>query len=102
MKAPRDTWVNPGLALALCFAGGGLFAWLRTPLPWLIGPLLVMAVCNFAGARLRSVPGSRQLGQLIIGTALGLYFTPLVAREVALYWPLLIFAALFAILVAWG
>ena len=102
MKAPRDTWVNPGLALALCFAGGGLFAWLRTPLPWLIGPLLVMAVCNFAGARLRSVPGSRQLGQLIIGTALGLYFTPLVAREVASYWPLLIFAALFAILVAWG
>src|SRR6185295_9222349 len=33
---------------------------------------------------------------------LGLYFTPVVAQEVASYWPLLIFAALFAILVAWA
>jgi membrane AbrB-like protein len=61
-----------------------------------------MAVCNFSGARLRAAPGGRPCGQLIIGTALGLYFTPLVAREVASYWPLLVFAALFAILVAWG
>jgi uncharacterized protein len=102
MKAPRDTWVNPCLALGLCAASGALFAWLRTPLPWMIGPLLVMAVCNFAGARLRSAPGSRQFGQLIIGTALGLYFTPLVAREVVSYWPLLVFAACFAIAVAWA
>jgi len=100
MKAARDTWVNPGLALALCFAGGALLASLRTPLPWMIGPLLTMAVCNFAGARLRAAPGGRQLGQLIIGTALGLYFTPMVARQVVSYWPLLMFAAFFAILVA--
>jgi len=102
LKAARDTWVNPGLALALCAAGGALFAWLRTPLPWMIGPLLAMAAFNFSGARLRSVPGNRQLGQLIIGTALGLYFTPVVAREVASYWTLLVFAALFSILVAWA
>ena len=102
MKAARDTWVNPAIALALCAAGGALFAWLRTPLPWMIGPLLVMAVCNFSGARLRSVPGSRQLGQLIIGTALGLYFTPVVAREVASSWPLLLVASLFAIALAWA
>lgn len=102
MKAARETWINPVLALALCAAVGALFAWLRTPLPWMIGPLLAMAVGNFAGARLRTIPGSRQLGQLIIGTALGLYFTPAVAHQVASYWPLLIVAALFAILVAWA
>jgi uncharacterized protein len=102
MKAARDSWVNPVVALALCTAGGALFSWLGTPLPWMIGPLLVMAVCNFSGARLRSVPGSRQLGQLIIGTALGLYFTPVVAREVASSWILLLIAALFAIALAWA
>jgi uncharacterized protein len=102
MKAARDSWVNPVVALALCATAGSLFSWLRTPLPWMIGPLLAMAMGNFSGARLRSIPGSRQLGQLIIGTALGLYFTPIVAHHVASYWPLLIFAALFAILVAWA
>jgi len=102
MKAARDTWINPVVAFALCGAAGALFAWLKTPLPWMLGPLVVMAVCNFSGARLRALPAGRPCGQLIIGTALGLYFTPLVAREVASYWPLLVFAALFALLVAWG
>lgn len=94
--------MNPVLALALCAAGGALCAWLRTPLPWMIGPLLTMAACNFAGARLRSLPGGRQMGQVVIGTALGLYFTPEVARQVLSYWPLLLAAALFAMLLAWA
>jgi len=98
VRAARDSWVNPALAVLLCAVTGTLFAWLRTPLPWLLGPLLAMAACNFAGAALRSPPAGREAGQVVIGTALGLYFTPLVAREVAAYWPLLIVAALFAIL----
>src|ERR1700741_2458766 len=102
MKAARDTWINPAVALALGAAAGALFAWLRTPLPWMLGPLLAMAVCNFSGARLRAPSGGRACGQIIIGTALGLYFTPLVGRQVLSHWPLLIFAALFAILVAWA
>ncbi|MBC7803376.1 MAG: AbrB family transcriptional regulator [Candidatus Parcubacteria bacterium] len=102
MKAARDTWINPLIALGLCGGVGALFEWLRTPLPWMIGPLLAMAVGNFSGARLRAAPGSRPLGQLIIGTALGLYFTPVVTQQVASYWHLLVFAALFAILVAWA
>lgn len=100
MRAARDTWVNPLLALGFCAAGGALFSWLRTPLPWMIGPLLTMAACNFAGARLRAPAGSRRLGQLVIGCALVLYFTPVVVSEVASYWPLLITAALFALVLA--
>jgi membrane AbrB-like protein len=97
VRAARDSWVNPALALVLCAATGALFAWLRIPLPWMTGPLLAMAVCNFAGAELRSPPGARSLGQIVIGTALGLYFTPVVGREVAQHWWVLVAAALVAI-----
>ena len=103
MRAPRDTWLNPALALLLCAGGGGAMAWLSLPLPWIIGPMSAMALANFGGAALRAPGGGRQLGQVIIGAALGLlYFTPAVAREVAAAWPLLVAAALLALLVAWA
>lgn len=98
MKAARETWINPALALALCAAAGVVFAWLRMPLPWMIGPLTAMAIGNFAGIGLRAPPMSRQIGQIVVGTALGLYFTPPVAREVVSYWPLLLIGGLLAIL----
>lgn len=101
MRAPRDSWLNPLLALLLCAVAGTAFSWLRSPLPWMIGPLLSMAVFNFAGAELRAFRLARPAGQVIIGSALGLYFTPVVSREVASYWILLIGAALFAIALAW-
>jgi membrane AbrB-like protein len=97
MKAARDSWQNPALSLALCAAAGALFAWLRLPLPWMLGPLTAMAACNFAGAGLRAFAGARECGQVVIGTALGMYFTPLVGREVISYWGLLLVAGVFAI-----
>ncbi|NJD89494.1 MAG: AbrB family transcriptional regulator [Betaproteobacteria bacterium] len=80
-------------ALAVCTAGGALCAWLRTPLPWMIGPLVGMAILQFGGASLEAPPGGRQAGQLTIGVALGLYFTPAVAREVVANAPALFAAA---------
>lgn len=80
-------------ALALCVAGGALCAWLKTPLPWMVGPLAVMAIVQFGGASLEAPPGGRQFGQLTIGVALGLYFTPAVAREVLAHAPALLAAA---------
>lgn len=100
MKAARDTLLNPLLSVTLCVSAGALFDWLKTPLPWMIGPLVAMALLNFSGARLRAPWGARQVGQVIIGTALGLYFTPVVAQQVISYWPLLLLAALLAILIA--
>jgi uncharacterized protein len=97
MRAARESWINPVLALLLCGAAGALCAWLRSPLPWMIGPLTAMAACNFAGVGLRAPPASRQLGQIVVGTALGLYFTPLVAREVVSFWPLLLLGGVLAI-----
>lgn len=97
MKAARDSGLNPLLALLLCALAGAGFASLRMPLPWMIGPLLAMAACNLAGAELRAPRGGRGLGQMVIGTALGLYFTPAVGREVLAHWPLLILAAAIAV-----
>jgi len=98
VKAARESWINPALALALCAGAGATCAWLRMPLPWMIGPLVAMAACNFAGVGLRAARGGREVGQVVIGSALGLYFTPVVAREVLSYWPLLLAGALFAVL----
>lgn len=97
MKPARDSWLNPALGLLMCALAGGAFAWLHIPLPWLLGPLLAMAACNFAGAELRAVRGSRETGQVAIGIALGLYFTPEVGRYVLSHWLLLLGAGVFAI-----
>jgi len=86
----------PLQALTVCAVGGAVFQYLKTPLPWMIGPLLVMASLKMSGLHLHAPRGGRQLGQLIIGTALGLYFTPQVAHQVLGTWPVLIAAALLA------
>jgi uncharacterized protein len=100
VRAARDTFLNPLGTLFLCAITGAVFDLLRTPLPWMIGPLVLMATLNFSGARLRPPPGARQVGQVIIGAALGLYFTPAVAKQVVSYWPFLLLAALLAIVIA--
>lgn len=97
MKAARDTWLNPALAIAACVAAGALFYLARLPLPWMLGPLLAMALANFGGAELRAPPGGRYAGQVVIGAALGLYFTPAVAHQVVTFWPILLAGAAFAI-----
>jgi len=99
MRPVRDTQLNPLASITACVAASALCSWLRLPLPWMIGPMLAMAVCNSAGAGLRSPAGGRPVGQVIIGTALGLYFTPVVAREVASLWHILAAAAVLAMVV---
>jgi membrane AbrB-like protein len=98
VRPARDSGLNPLLALLLCAAAGAAFAALRLPLPWMIGPLLAMAACNFAGAELRAPRGGRALGQILIGTALGLYFTPVVGQQVIAHWPVLLLSAGVAVL----
>jgi hypothetical protein len=97
VKPARDSWLNPVLGLGLCTVAAALFAWLHIPLPWMLGPLVAMAACNFAGAELRSVRGAREVGQTVIGAALGLYFTPAVSTQVISYWAILLAAGVFSI-----
>ena len=42
--------------LLVCAAGGALFAWIHTPLPWMIGAIVAMAIAQMAGAGLDVFP----------------------------------------------
>ena len=89
------------LALAVALAAGAACALLRTPIPWMLGPLFAMALLRVAGAPVEAPPPARYAGQWIIGTSLGLYFTPYVVHEIAGLWYLLVVGAAFAILLGY-
>jgi len=75
---------------------------LRTPIPWMLGPLCVVAACRVGGLAIAAPPGARETGQWIIGTALGLYFTPVVLAEVRDAWWLLAAGAACSIAVGYA
>jgi hypothetical protein len=64
------------LALAISIPAGALLAWLETPIPWMIGPMVAVATVNLLGIRAFALPYGRQMGQVILGSAIGVYFTP--------------------------
>ncbi|MES2189717.1 MAG: AbrB family transcriptional regulator [Pseudomonadota bacterium] len=74
------------LTLLFALAAAVLCLKLHTPLPWMIGPLLVTAVLSMLGAPTESWTPFRNAGQWAIGAALGLYFTPQVMALVASLW----------------
>jgi len=69
--------------IAACAGGGALFALLGTPLPWMLGSLLTMAALRLGPRVGAATRWGRPVGQWLVGTALGLQFTPVVLRAVA-------------------
>lgn len=74
------------LTLLLALAAAELCVMLRTPLPWMIGPLMATAVLSMLGTPTQSWTPLRNIGQWTIGCVLGLYFTPQVVALVAGLW----------------
>ncbi len=76
---------TPAILKALCVGipAGYLFAWLKTPIPWMIGPMVAVAACNLMGAKLQAPPFGRQTGQVVLGSAVALYFTSTVLATLA-------------------
>ena len=70
-------------ALSVGIPAGFLFAWLHTPIPWMLGPMIAVASLNLMGVTMCSPPYARQLGQIILGSAVSLYFTPPVVAALA-------------------
>jgi membrane AbrB-like protein len=75
---------------------------LRTPIPWMIGPLLACSIASILGWPTRSLAPFRNAGQWIIGSALGLYFTPQVTGLVASLWWAIVLAIVWALGLGWA
>ena len=91
----------PGIlrALAVGIPAGYLFHRLHTPIPWMIGPMIAVATLNLMGVRMHSPPYARQMGQVILGSAVSLYFTPTVVAELAANFPAIVAATVAVFLV---
>ncbi len=88
-------------ALAVGIPAGYLFHRLHTPIPWMIGPMIAVAALNLAGVRMYSPPYARHMGQVVLGSAVSLYFTPPVVAALAANLPPII-AATFATFLVGG
>ncbi len=81
----RARVVRVAFTLGFALAAAWACVVLGTPLPWIIGPLLTTAALGMAGMPLAASGRLRNVGQWMIGIALGLHFTPEVT---ALVWQL--------------
>lgn len=86
------------LTLLIATAAGWGCVQLHTPLPWMIGPLLSTALLSVLGVPLMGSRRLRNTGQWVIGIALGLYFTPTVAHEVAQLAPWMVLGGAWSLL----
>ncbi len=71
---------------------------LRMPLPWMLGPLFATAALGIAGAPLAASNRLRNVGQFVIGVALGLYFTPSVVGLIVRLAPAIVLGVAWALL----
>jgi membrane AbrB-like protein len=94
--------LRAGLTLALAVAAAAACVWLHTPIPWMIGPLLATSLASILGAPTRSFAPLRNAGQWLIGSALGLYFTPQVTALVASLWWAIVLGIAWALGLGWA
>ena len=87
-----------GLAIAL--AGAAVARQLHIPLPWMLGPLILTAITRVSGAQTECPRPLRNAGLWMIGTSLGLYFTPQVLGHIQANTVAIVAGMLFAILLA--
>ncbi|MEX1214696.1 AbrB family transcriptional regulator [Saccharospirillum sp.] len=79
---------------------GLVFSWIGIPLPWMIGPLVSVAILTVTGTLEKRVPiRIRSIGQVIVATFIGAHFTPDALHSMLRAAPLLIGVSLY-ILVA--
>lgn len=89
-------FLRPCLALVVSAAGALVCLSLGTVLPWMIGPMVAMALASMVGLPVSRPPIAMALGQVVVGTALGLFFTQAVLLQMSALVGYLMAAAFFA------
>ncbi len=79
-------------------SSGYAFSLIHFPLPWVIGPSVVIATAVAFGWRAKVPSLTRSWGQIIVAGSIGLSMTPAAAQTVGTHLPGMIGAALFTIL----
>ena len=89
------------LAATYGIAGGAGFlaSRLDMPLPWLLGPFFICAVLSASGLPLASMRMGREIGQVIVGLAVGLRFTPAVLTAALVLLPAMLLSTVYVIAV---
>ena len=82
-RSLRTRLARPGHLLLIY--GGALLAglvahWLRFPLPWMIGAMAFAAALRLAERPVDVPPQTRQFGQVLVASSVGLSFTPEAVR----------------------
>lgn len=106
VSRPSALLSRPSCRFALALLIGAIAALLcvaiGTPLPWMIGPLFATAGLRMAGVPLHCPVPAREAGQWVIGTALGLYFTPVVIGVLMSKAAFIVLGVVFALLLGAG
>lgn len=87
-------------ALALAVLGGFAAQWAHIPLAWILGPLLVTAVSAMMSVPVFAPLAGRRVGQVIVGTSIGLNITAPVLLLMGLWLPLMILTSLVGVFLA--
>ncbi len=92
---------NPASGIAVCLVaalGGWAAALLGMPLAWVLAPMAVTAAAAFSGIGILEMQPGRKIGQLIVGSAIGLTMTPAAIRMLIEWFSVMILGALVAIM----
>ncbi len=103
----RPAWRSYGpawcLRLVVTYALAALAGYLamraHMPLPWMLGPLFACGAATACGVRLQAGPHMREIGQVIVGLAVGMRFTPHVLAAALDLLPAMLVATLYIIAV---
>lgn len=78
------------IALACGAVGGAVAWWVHLPLPWMLGPLFVTATLALCGVPIARVGRARPIGQVVVGSSIGLQFSTTVLVKLLYLTPVIV------------